>query len=320
VGERGASGGIYHGAGGATIAHGSAGERGAVVGPGGAAAGERRASGTVVKGPKGNVYAHGSVESRGFYSGARGTGTWHWSAADGRVQGNYVRANYRDYGAFDRNWYRRYPGAWWARGFAAGVWTAATWPAINTWFGVDWPAIGYSYGDDITYVDNNVCLYGQPIATTDTYYQSAVDLAQTGEQANVPSEQPPANSDPFAPPQNDDEKANAQWLPLGVFEAIPPGEKSSDMSFQLAVNKAGIIRGNYFDSSDKNAQQIQGAVDKTSQRVSWVVADRKNIVFDTGLYNLTKDESMILVHEGADKTQQWTLVRLKQPSQANAQQ
>jgi hypothetical protein len=263
----------------------------------------------VIRGPEGNVYARGGAASRGFYEGARGAGTWHWSAGDMRVHGNYVRANFNAWGAFGRDWYRRYPNAWWARGFAAGYWAACTWPAINTWFGVAWAPIGYDYGNNITYVDNDVYLDGQPIATTADYYQSAVDLAQTGEQADIPSEQPPADGDPQAAATD---QANAQWLPLGVFEAIPNGEKSSKMTFQLAVNRDGIIRGNYFNTGDNNAQQVQGAVDKQTQRVTWVVADRKNIIFDTGLYNLTKDETTMLVHEGPDKTLQWTLVRLKQ--------
>jgi hypothetical protein len=204
-----------------------------------------------------------------------------------------------------------------ARGFAAGYWAACTWPAINTWFGVAWAPVGYDYGNNITYVDNNVYLDGQPIATTADYYQSAVDLAQTGEQAHIPSELPPAQGDPqFAAV----DQANAQWLPLGVFEALPGGEKTSKMTFQLAVNRDGIVRGNYFNTGDNNAQQVQGAVDKQTQRITWIVADRKNIIFDTGLYNLTKDETTILVHEGPDKTQQWTLVRLKQPANGTSNQ
>ena len=39
---------------------------------------------------------------------------------------------------------------------------------------------------------------------------------------------------------------------------------------------------------------------------------------ETGLYNLTQDESPALIHIGKDKTQQWTLVRLKQPEQTAA--
>ena len=52
-----------------------------------------------------------------------------------------------------------------------------------------------------------------------------------------------------------------------------------------------------------------------------LAADKKpNIVFDTGLYNLTKPESSILVHFGKDKNEQWTLVRLKQPDGTAKQQ
>ena len=99
-----------------------------------------------------------------------------------------------------------------------------------------------------------------------------------------------------------------------MFEAIPGGEKSSQMTFQLAVNKDGIVRGNYYNTGDNNVQQVQGAVDKQTRRITWVVTDRKNVIFDTGLYNLTKDESTMLVHESPDKTEQWTLVRLQQPA------
>ena len=82
--------------------------------------------------------------------------------------------------------------------------------------------------------------------------------------------------------------------------------------FQLAVNKDGIIRGNYYNTGDNNDQQVDGSVDKKTQRVAWVVEDKKNIIFDTGLYNLTKDETPVLVHMGKVKTEQWLLVRLKQ--------
>ena len=110
-----------------------------------------------------------------------------------------------------------------------------------------------------------------------------------------------------------------KWLPLGVFNALREGEKSSKMMFQLAVNKAGIVRGNYFNTGDNNVQQVDGSVDKKTQRIAWVVEDKKNIVFDTGLYNLTKDETTVLVHMGKDKTEQWLLVRLIDKT-ANAKQ
>ena len=232
-----------------------------------------------------------------------------------RVQGNYVRGDFDDYGVFNSNWHTRYPGAWYARGYAAGTWSHATWPAINSWFDASWPATSYSYGDNITYEGSDVCLNGQPIASAADYYQSALNLAQTGEEADVPDEQPPTDGEKASTTDN----ADAQWLPLGIFEGIPPNEKSSHMLFQLAVNREGIVRGNYFNKSDKNAQQVQGAVDEQTQRVSWVVANRKDIIFDTGLYNLTKSETTVLVHEGPEKTQQWTFVRLNQPTTGTSQ-
>jgi hypothetical protein len=302
AGERGARGTVIRGPDGTTIAHGAAGERGAVVGQNAAVGGARGVRGTAIRGPEGNVVAHGSAGSR------------NWSAADYRVQGNYARANFNRYDCFNRGWYNNHRNAWWA-GYAAGVWTGATWGALNSWFGADWPIYGYNYGNDITYVDNNVYLYGQPIATAADYYQSAADLVQTGVNAPVQSQPPPSSEAAAAP-----NPKTADWLPLGVFEALQPGEKTSKMMMQLAVNKAGIIRGNYFNTGDNNSQLIEGSINKKTARAAWCVADKKDVVFDTGLYNLTQDESPVLVHFGKDKQEQWTLVRLKQNDGGKGQQ
>jgi hypothetical protein len=337
TGDRGASGREWTGPNGTTIAHGSVGERGAAVGPNGAAAGERGARGTVVEGPNGKTAAHGEAGARGAAVGPNGSAiagsrkisgsairgengnvvargnaiTRNWSSADLRVQGNFARSNFHSYGAFNRNWFRQYPGTWWSNGYANGVWVAATWAALNNWFGQQWSPMPYDYGDNLTYVNNNVYLNNQPIATADDYYQDAATLAETGERANIPGEQP----------LNDrTDAANAKWLPLGVFEALRENEKTSTMTFQLAVNKAGIVRGNYFNTADKVAQPLEGAVDKETQRITWVVEDRKKIIFDTGLYNLTKSETPVLVHMGNDKTEQWVLVRLNKAPDETAKQ
>jgi hypothetical protein len=263
---------------------------------GDAAAADRGASGTVIRGPEGTALAHGAA-------GERGAVTRNWSSADLRVTGNYVRNNFNNFGVFDRDWYRRYPHAWWAGGFVASPWAPVAWAALNNWFGQQWPPISYDYGDNLTYVNNEVYYNNQPIASADQYYQSAAALTQTGQQANIPSQQPSSNQvDPN----------NPKWLPLGVFQALREKEKTSTMMFQLAVNKDGIVRGNYFNTSAKVQQPIEGAVDKKTQRIAWIVEDRDKIIFDTGLYNLTKDETPVLVHFGKDKTEQWVFVRLKQ--------
>jgi hypothetical protein len=248
-----------------------------------------------------------SERSYGSKGNTRGpsaaNGTRNWSTADLRVHGNSVRSNFRDYNIFDRNWFAQYPGAWYTRGYARNVWTPANWEDVNAWFGGEWQPYEYTYGNELTYENGDVCLNGRPIATAGKYYDSAASIAQTGERANILRE-----------------SEAASWLPLGVFQAIPNGATSSRMVFQLAVNKAGIIRGNYFDPPAKNMQLIQGAVDKDTERAVWVVADKKNIIFDSPIYNLTKSETPMLVHMGKDKTEQWLFVRLKQKTDGTSNQ
>jgi hypothetical protein len=52
--------------------------------------------------------------------------------------------------------------------------------------------------------------------------------------------------------------------------------------------------------------------------VAFTVGKNQNTVFETGLYNLTESEAPVLIHFGASRTEQWLLVRLKQPTDAAA--
>ena len=60
-------------------------------------------------------------------------------------------------------------------------------------------------------------------------------------------------------------------------------------------------------------------MDKKTQRAAWTIGKDKNTVFDTGFYNLTKDETPVLVHVGKN-TQQWMLVRMDKPKDGSAPQ
>ncbi len=147
----------------------------------------------------------------------------------------------------------------------------------------------YDYGDNVTYQDNSVYYGTQPVATQQEYYQQASALASAGA-----SDQPTSDGD---------------WLPLGVFGLMPPDQKTPEMVFQLAVNKAGIVQGNYYDPISENVLPVHGSVDKRDQRIAWSVGKNKTLVIETGLYNLTQNESTALVHYSADNTQQFVLVR-----------
>lgn len=215
------------------------------------------------------------------------------SAADLRVEANLVRKNFKSYDAFGPDWYRAHSTAW--AGLArTNVWQAPTWDELNSWFGNSWDAFPYDYGTDLTYENNLVYVDGRAIANANLYNNRAAELARIGEQARIPSD------------------STTGWVSLGVFEAIPPGQKSSHMLMQLAVNKDGIIRGNYYDTNDRNVQLIEGSIDKNMARSVWVVTDRAGILFDTSVYNLTRREAAILVHAGKDKKERWVLVRLQQ--------
>ena len=87
---------------------------------------------------------------------------------------------------------------------------------------------------------------------------------------------------------------------------------------QLAVNKQGILRGNYTDTATDKTQVIQGSVDKKTQRAAFTVGDNKDNVIETGVYNLTKDEAPALIHFGKDRTEQWLLVRLNKDTDGKA--
>jgi len=199
----------------------------------------------------------------------------------------------RDY--WDR---RHHPWNWW--------WRTATWATIAGWTaGV---AAGSSYGDpiyfdygeSIYYDGDDVYVGGSPVATAQEYYQQASDIATAA---------PVSTSTP------DDD-----WLPLGVFALSQANAADSNMVLQLSVDKEGVISGTYYNKSTDTARPIKGKVDKKSQRAAWTFADGKNtdIIMETGIFNLTQDQTEALVHFGKDKTQQWLMVRLNEPEDKEA--
>lgn len=210
-----------------------------------------------------------------------------------RRRGDGIRRDFRGRDFYSPAWYRRYPGVWYPRAWAYGsVWTAATWASMNDWFGYgDAEPTYYDYGNNVTYQGDSVYVDGQPIGTSDEYYQQAQALAGAGEGAAAGDDQ--------------------QWMPLGVFAMTNDPQSDAHTVLQLAVNKQGIIRGNYTNTTSNETKPVQGSVDKKSQRAAWTIGDKKQNVMETGIYNLTKDDVPALVHIGKDKTEQVLLVRLK---------
>jgi len=278
----GSRGGIAVGPAGGVVAGGSRG--GIAATPwGGVTAGGYR--GGVAIGPGGGVVAGGTHfvgHTTGYVSPA-----YMRSAAFG------IRTGYYPY--FNPAWYGAHVGAWFAPRWVVGynLWVAPVWNTVSAFCGIAAPPVSYDYGSTVVIQDDNVYVNGDPAGTASEYAAQAVSIADTGRAV-----QPAATAD---------------WQPLGVFGMIQGDEKVAQRIFQLAVDKEGVIRGNYYDAVADATTPIYGSVDKKTQRVAWSIGEKKDIVFETGLPNLTKDESTILIHYGKDRTEQMMLVRLPEP-------
>jgi hypothetical protein len=243
-------------------------------------------------------YGLAGYSSRGVVAGGA-YGTRFVAAGSLHTQGVYVRNSFAHYNCFTPTWYRSYPNAWRAAAWttAAAVWTTATWATLASYCGYPAAPASYDYGSAVVYQGDQVYYNGEPVATADDYSQQAAQIAAQGIQA-----QPPDTAD---------------WISLGVFGMVQGDEKDANNIFQLAVNKLGIIRGNYYNALTDTTTPVYGSVDKSSQRAAWTVGDKKETVYETGIGNLTEAETPILVHFGKDRTQQWTLVRMEQPEAGN---
>lgn len=299
----------------ATGPQGNTAYRGAAVGPYGGAAAARGFQGAggaagvqaAARGPGGTVAAGGAVRGPNGGAAARGAVASPFGAAAGFAAvspaGRYscasmVRGNYSHWDVYGAGWHTAHPGAWFAAGWGAGaVWRAATWNSVGAWMSYYPTApVYYDYGNNVTYQDNSVYVNGQNVGNSEQYFDQASSLATTGAEADAP--------------------ADGDWMPLGVFALTKPDQTRSDLTIQLAVNKQGIIRGNYTDTATNKTQVVQGSVDKQTQRVAFTIGDNAENVVETGIYNLTKDEAPVLIHFGKDRTEQWLFVRLKNPDAA----
>lgn len=215
--------------------------------------------------------------------------TQRWGEVRNQVLDNYPRLNF----------WSNYPG--WAAWRINAPYRWAAWGALSGWlgYGANMAAMPYNYGDTIYYQDNSVYTSdGSMIASADDYAQQAATIA---------------SSAPDTPPEQSD------WLPLGVFAITQDGQSSGTPPtrfMQLAVSKQGVLNGLLTNKLTDETQQLEGAIDKASQRAAWTVQGQSRPIIETGLQNLTSDSGPALIHFEDGKTQQVLLVRLPDPDNA----
>lgn len=223
-----------------------------------------------------------------------GHSTAYWSHGVMATRAGYVRTGFGYYNSFRPAWYTAHPGCWYPSRWApAYAWRFYPWPVIASFCFIPRPPVYYDYGTTIVYENNNVYVNGTDAGTAVDYAQQATTIADAGQKADTPT--------------------TVEWKPLGVFALVQGDEKTSNNIFQIAVNKDGIIRGNYYDGLMDTTSPIYGSVDPKTQRAAWTIGKKNDRVFETGIYNLTKAETPILVHFGTTRTQQWLLVRVEEP-------
>lgn len=291
-------------AGSATVAQNRAGYTAANV-RGGTAQGGVAQIGSVsaIRGPGGNVVSTG--RGAAFVNG-QFVGGQAWGAVNGA---------YTHWNCFTPNWIGHYPNAWWPGKWAVATtaWAAATWPYASAYCGCTGEPTYYDYGSNVTYEDGNVYMGDQPVATAQEYYDQADQIAQAGSSADSSSDNPANNANTESTAENADD--NEEWIPLGVFAVIAEEDQThTDKVLQLALNREGVIRGNFQDLLTDKLTPVSGAVDKSSQRVSLKLEGNDSVIVETGLYNLTNDEVPILVHIGPDRQEGRVLIRLQQPA------
>ena len=194
------------------------------------------------------------------------------------------------------------PGGWYMPGWGlATMWTFAGVAAITSLVGLS--SMGrpktVDYGTNVYYQGDNVYINGQPQESAQQYYNEAQQLADSGRAAN-----PKMDTD--------------SWKSLGVFSVVPPGQTDSTMLYQLAINKDGLIGGNYYNQITNETVPVSGKLDKKTQRVSWTTGKNSGTVFDTSLGNLMENQSTCLVHYGPKNTQQMSLIRIPDPNKSGA--
>ena len=100
-------------------------------------------------------------------------------------------------------------------------------------------------------------------------------------------------------------------MTLGVYTiSTGPGDDGTRL-VELAVDKHGHIRGNYYDSIANVAHNITGHIHEPTQQVQWRLDSNQQLVFFTPLSQLTQSQGVVYVKLPSGKQQQWQLARME---------
>lgn len=204
-----------------------------------------------------------------------------------------VKSAFSNYGLYSPKWSTEHSEAWAPTRVVGGsLWSPTNWNGVAVYTGAHGQPVWYDYGDNIVYQNGNIMMAGQSLGTAEEFSEQAAAIADQGFDAK-----PPADTD---------------WMPLGVFAMVRDEKQHPQMILQLAMNKQGVLRGNFTDEITEHTQAVRGGYDLRTKRAAWIVGDHKTAVMEAGLSNLAEGDAPALIHKNG-KTDHWLLVRLQQP-------
>jgi hypothetical protein len=182
-------------------------------------------------------------------------------------------------------------------------WTWATWNTMAAFMPWNWSEpYYYDYGSGgNVYYEGDTVYSGTTAIPAEEYAAQAEQLATSAPEV--------ANPD------------SVEWLPLGVFALAPDDDPNAvpNLFLQLAVSKDGIIAGTVQNKTTQKTESVEGMVDSKTQRAAWTIAGKSSPIMETGIFNLTKNETSALVHFADGQTQQWLMVRVEGPAEGTAE-
>lgn len=245
---------------------------------------------------------------------------------------------------FSHGWYGRHGGAWgygWGGWGWGNPWAVSTFGATAAWLGLEAAEPYYgnygTYGAGPNYLTSDETTESDTTEpeTDDAVEESADENADNSESTTDETEENTSAQNettlaPITPEQvasakqlitegKNDPPKDTSFLPLGVFSIAPEGQDEASALVQLAVSKAGQVRGTYYDLLTDHDQPIRGAVNKKTQQVAFTFGENGKVTFETSLANLTQPTGSVAAHFENGRTTSYTLARYaKEPSENEA--
>lgn len=216
-----------------------------------------------------------------------------------RIRHLYYRENHPFTYWWSYMWTKHPVWSWW---HVTTPYRWANWSSVSSWCryrGSYSQPVMYEYTDQGVYAD------GKQVNVDDKYSQQARELAAAGK--NLLQQKIDAQ-----------EADKLEWLPLGVFALCKSDQGDPTMFLQLAISREGIIAGSFANTTNNENLSVQGGADRESTRLAVTIGDQDDVVVETGLYNVTEQQSSAMVHYQDGTRENWLLVKMPDPQEKQA--